>query len=258
MNHRNLQTIWQDSPSRKVLNRDCVHVWCANLDLPVAKIDQLATFLSTDEIARASKFRFLKHKRKFIAARVILRHLLGQYLNISSDKLEFTYSDHDKPQLASLMGNNNLQFNISHSHNYALFGFTNYCFIGVDLEFLREIKNSTELSKYYFTHREFKLIKNLTGRKQKKAFFQLWTAKKAFLKAISTGLANCLTSIELSYDQDSFKLLAINSNKSQVDDWSMYHFVPAKNYIAAIVNNKKTPQHQIDFWNWREESIKPI
>lgn len=66
-------TIWQNYFSQPKLPNDQVHIWVTSLDLPTAEINQLATFLSPDEVTRANKFHFIKHKKRFIAARDILR-----------------------------------------------------------------------------------------------------------------------------------------------------------------------------------------
>jgi 4'-phosphopantetheinyl transferase len=119
-------TIWQEPPSQPILASNRVHVWRASLNLPIDKIEQLATSLSTDELARANKFHFLEHKNRFIAARGTLRLLLGNYLQMSPNKLEFEYSDRGKSRLAASMSNSSLQFNVSHSQEYALYVFTNH------------------------------------------------------------------------------------------------------------------------------------
>ncbi|PSB08444.1 hypothetical protein C7B62_16780 [Pleurocapsa sp. CCALA 161] len=244
-------TIWQKPPYNFELANDRVHIWRANLDLPTAKIHQLNTLLSTDEVARANKFHFLEHKRRFIASRGILRQLLGNYLRISPENLEFEYGDRGKPQLAASMDNSFLQFNVSHSLDYALYGFTNHHLIGVDIEFLREMENATELAKRFFTHQEFQLMANLADEERQKAFFQLWTAKEAYLKALGTGLSSFLTDIELSLDRANYaKLLAIRGNIDAVSDWSMYFCIPAANYIAAITINTQISKQHINFWNW--------
>ena len=252
MNRGNkLNIIWQNSPDQPLLANNRVHVWRANLDLPTTEIERLAAFLSTDEIARANKFHFLEHKRRFIVARGILRQLLGNYLQISPNKIEFEYSDRGKPRLAASMGNSYIQFNVSHSLEYALYGFTNSYLIGVDLEFLREMRDATELAKRFFTNQEFQLIANLTHEEQQKAFFQLWTAKEAYLKAIGTGLSNSLTDIEITFSRAKEpKLLSVGKNIATVGNWSIYHFIPAANYVAAIIVNTQIPKRQINFWNW--------
>ena len=243
-------TVWLKPPFQPRLGDDRVHVWCASLKLPTNKIARLTALLSSNELARADKFYFPEHKERFIAARGILRQLLGSYLKISPKEIEFEYSDRGKPRLASSMVNSSLQFNVSHSLDYALYGFGNNYLIGVDLEYLREMEDVVELAKRFFTHREYQLITNLSGKEQQKAFFQLWTAKEAYLKAIGTGLSDSLTDIELTSDGINLKLQAINGNVSDLSDWSMYHFAPAANYVSTIIVNTRIPKQQIDFWSW--------
>jgi 4'-phosphopantetheinyl transferase len=81
--------------------------------------------------------------------------LLGNYLQMSPNKIEFEYNGRGKPRLAASMSNSSLQFNVSHSQEYALYVFTNHHLIGVDVEYLREMGNITELAQRFITHREF-------------------------------------------------------------------------------------------------------
>ncbi|MEM9508839.1 MAG: hypothetical protein AAGA16_14335, partial [Cyanobacteria bacterium P01_E01_bin.35] len=58
-------SVWQDPLHQPRLEDDQVHIWRANLNLPDLEIDRLATYLSPDEHARASKFRFPQHQTRF-------------------------------------------------------------------------------------------------------------------------------------------------------------------------------------------------
>ncbi|MGL6345273.1 MAG: 4'-phosphopantetheinyl transferase family protein, partial [Waterburya sp.] len=150
-NNNHQDTIWQHPPQQPRLDHNQVHVWRANLDLPTTAIEELAAILSHDEIARANRFRFTKDRNRFIAARSILRQLLGKYLQITPDKLEFEYSDRGKPRLSASMPNSFLQFNVSHSHEYALYGFIYDQAIGVDIEYLREMSDAVKIAERFFS-----------------------------------------------------------------------------------------------------------
>ena len=246
-------TIWQHPPQQPILSNNQVHVWRANLELSTTAIEQLATCLSSDEISRANKFRFPIHKRRFIVARGILRQLLGNYLQLSPERIEFEYGDRGKPRLATSVAESSLQFNISHSEEYALYGFTHHHLIGVDLEYLREMKDAVKLAERFFSPREFKFLASLTEKQQRKVFFQLWTAKEAYLKAIGTGLTNSLASIDISFDQaGNPNLLSIEGDLGATANWFMYPCVPETNYVATVAIKTQTNGQQIDFWNWHQ------
>ena len=241
---------WQHSINLPTLDKDRVHLWRARLDLNDSEVDRLASVLSSDEVARANRFRFARHRRRFIVARGILRQLLGNYLNIEPKDLQFDYGDRGKPLLKSNQSES-LQFNLSHSHEYALYGFTYHHLIGVDLEFLRE-SDCMKIARRFFSDEEYELLIRANEDARAKLFFQLWTAKEAYLKAIGTGLADSLADVNLAIDEVlSPRLLAIKGDKLAAAKWSLYSCIPATGYIASIAI-KTTPFVPIDFWHWHQ------
>ncbi|BAZ44768.1 phosphopantetheine-protein transferase [Chondrocystis sp. NIES-4102] len=243
----NQDITWQQLTQHPVLNDSQVHVWRANLDLPTNTIEQLTSYLSEDEIARAYKFRFQQHQRRFIAARGILRQILGNYLQISPPNLQFEYSDRGKPSIS----NNALQFNVSHSHEYALYGFTYQQAIGVDLEYTRSMPDTLKIAQRFFSPREFKLISDVTSEQQSTTFFKIWTAKEAYLKAVGTGLSGSLSAVEISLDLDLHpQLIAIDGSTTALSNWSIYPCIPTTDYQAAIAISTPVTPDKIYLYNW--------
>ncbi|MGB5714370.1 MAG: 4'-phosphopantetheinyl transferase superfamily protein, partial [Waterburya sp.] len=248
-----IDTVWQDPSQPPILDNDQVHVWRANLDLPDADIVRLAAFLSPDELTRANKFRFPHLKRRFTAARGILRQLLGNYLSIKPNDLTFEYSDRGKPRLSSSKQDSLPNFNLSHSQEYALYGFTYHDPIGVDLEYIREMPDALKIAQRFFSAREYQLIKDAASKEQPALFFKLWTAKEAYLKAVGTGLAGSLDSVDIEFNlARSPRLQAIQGDKAAAADWSLYPCLPATDYVGAIaIKIDKSPK-QISFWHWHQ------
>ncbi|HSE23485.1 MAG TPA: amino acid adenylation domain-containing protein, partial [Pyrinomonadaceae bacterium] len=75
-----------------VLGEAEVHVWRASLNLKPASVHALLQTLSADEIARASSFYFEQDRTRFIAARGLLRKILGHYLRTEAASLTFSYN----------------------------------------------------------------------------------------------------------------------------------------------------------------------
>ena len=243
--------IWQNPLHHPVLDRERVHIWRANLDISPDEVTHLSTLLSLDETARANKYRFPEHKRRFIVARGILRQLLGNYLDISPNDLKFEYGDRGKPHVLGSNTCKALQFNISHSEEYALFGFTSDRLIGVDIEYLREMPDAVKIAKRFFSPKEYDLIRNLNAKQQCQAFFKLWTAKEAYFKAIGTGLSGYLASIDINFDSSGDRIrLSSSDNSTSVDNWSIYPCVPASNYVGTIAIDTRVVKQQIHFWSW--------
>ena len=249
-------TVWQSLSSQPVLNKDEVHIWRANLDVSPTQVDSMIELLSADEIHRADRFRFPKHRRRFIVTRSILRKLLGNYLNINPTEVKFDYSDRGKPKLSNLCIGHTLQFNISHSHEYALLGFTTHNLIGVDLEYLREMPDAVKIARRFFSAREYDLIKNLVPEQQSQAFLQLWTTKEAYLKAIGTGLSGSLTDVELDFRQDdnTVFLMALDRERSSVNSWSIHSCIPTSDYVGTVAIKTQINKQKINFLTWHQNS----
>lgn len=232
--------VWQNPSPDLVLLNDQIHVWRANLDLTPQQIEKLEIILSEDEKLRANRFRFAKHRRRFIAARAILRELLAGYLQSSAEQISFTYNPQGKPELASSFNNSHLQFNISHSEDLALYSFNYQQKIGIDLEYLRENVDYASIAKRFFCETEFKLINSCIAEQQQQRFYQLWTAKEAYLKAIGKGLGGGLETSEIKLDSEDNIYLHSISNKPEIaNDWSLYNFIPETNFVATIALSGK-------------------
>ncbi len=108
---------------------DEVHVWRVELDRPVAGI------LSGDEKQRADRFHFERDRRRFSAARTWLRVLIGRYLGVPAEEVQFRYGEHGKPAVAG--SDAGLEFNLAHSGELALIAFTHNQPVGIDVEFPR-------------------------------------------------------------------------------------------------------------------------
>ena len=90
--------MWLNSPDNLILSEDEAHIWRADLELDEYVQSTFLKVLSTDEQKRAQKFRFAKDSRNFIAARGILRSLIGKYLERDPAEISFHYSRFGKPR----------------------------------------------------------------------------------------------------------------------------------------------------------------
>jgi 4'-phosphopantetheinyl transferase len=146
--------------------------------------------------------------------------------------VQFAYSSKGKPSLAGPSINpmvDALQFNMSHSHELALCAVSLGKEVGIDVEYLRPMPEAESLAKRFFAESEYALIQALPIKEQAHAFFRLWTAKEAYLKATGQGLGHPLEQVEIISAQGSWAL------SEALPGWSLQSFVPMPNYLAALV-----------------------
>src|SRR5436305_1268900 len=90
---------WHKPPANLALGADEVHVWCASLNRPPHQLQHLHGILASEERGRAARFHFARDRRRFIAARGLLREILSRYLKLLPESLIFKYTSYGKPYL---------------------------------------------------------------------------------------------------------------------------------------------------------------
>ena len=218
------------------LSSDEVHVWQAFLDREESQLNELAQTLSENELLKAMRFYFQKDKRRFVVTHGILRNILGRYLNVEPNRLKFSYGRHGKPTLTGVTDGHSLCFNISHSHSLALFAFAWGRKIGVDVEYVRSMPDAEEIADRFFSSRENAVFRTVPAGKKLEAFFNCWTRKEAFLKAIGDGLTRSLDSFEVSlFPGKPARLLCVGGDPLEASRWRLRALTPAHGYVGAFV-----------------------
>ncbi|MEZ4557481.1 MAG: 4'-phosphopantetheinyl transferase superfamily protein [Caldilineaceae bacterium] len=214
------------------LTRGTVHLWRVALDQPQSRVDTLRTLLSGDEIARADGFRFPRHRRRFIVARAALRWTAGAYLQAAPETLRFDYTPHGKPFLPDVP----LQFNLSHAGELALLAFAWERPVGVDIEMIRPLDGLEALAAANFAAAEVDALLTLPPPERQRAFFNGWTRKEAFVKAVGDGLIYPLDRFAVSLTPGApARLLHIDGDANAARQWFMVAFEPTPSSVAALV-----------------------
>ncbi|MBU7586765.1 MAG: 4'-phosphopantetheinyl transferase superfamily protein [Nostoc sp. TH1S01] len=218
---------WVPAPADLTLLANEVHIWRIDLEIADSLRENLAATLSSDELARANRFRFPEHRQRFIAGRGSLRNILGRYLKIEPQQVRFDYEPRGKPLLADSLAASGLLFNLSHSQDLALCAVNYTRKIGIDLEYIRSVSDLEALAQRFFLPREYELVRSLPPHQQQEVFFRYWTCKEAYLKATGDGISQ-LEQVEVSLTPTQQAKLLTS------EDWSLVEFTPADNYRAAV------------------------
>lgn len=219
--------LWLTAPTNLTLLSDEMHIWRIELARPAPELQALQTTLSSDEIARAQRFYFEQHRQRFIAGRGILRTILGRYLGVEPQAVQFTYEPRGKPVLADTYSCSSLSFNLSHSQDLALCAVSSNRQVGIDIEHMRSVSDVEALAERFFAPREYAVVRSLPPEQQKQVFFRYWTCKEAYLKAIGVGLVQ-LEKVEISLTPEQPAKLITD------EEWSLIELLPADNYVGAV------------------------
>jgi 4'-phosphopantetheinyl transferase len=234
----------------KELTTDEIHIWCASLEQPASRFQRLTQLLSMDERIMAKRFHFERDRKRFIARRGILRTILGAYLGMEPSQIQFCYVKNGKPALSDTFGKGKICFNSSHSEGLALYAFTHDCEIGVDIECIRDIPEMEQIAERFFSARENAVLRALPQSKKKEAFFNCWTRKEAFIKAIGDGLSWPLDEFDVSLvPGEPARLLRIEGDSEAVSPWSIQELKPAFGFAAAFAARGRIGQIHLQQWS---------
>ena len=226
---------WSAPPAALALGHGQVHVWRASLDRLGSRAEELQSLLDADERERATRFRFEQDRLRFIVARGVLRMLLGRYLARHPSELTFVYSPLGKPSLPPDLRARLLRFNLSHSNEFALFAFTFEGEVGIDIEQLCADFPEEEIAERFFSSGEVAALGALAPALKTEGFFNCWTRKEAYIKAVGDGLSHQLEHFSVSLAPDEPAALIASADPLELSRWSFRELTPAPGYVAALV-----------------------
>lgn len=214
-----------------------VHVWRVPLRRDDATRERLAHTLSPEEQARAARFRFDRHRERFLVAHGVLRTVLSGYVGSSPEELRFDAEPDGKPFLATRT-DDDLRFNLSHSAGLALVAVSAGREIGVDVERIEPKRDLDGLARRFFAPEERDALLRLPPDERDAGFFRYWTMKEAYLKAVGTGLGRALASFAISARDDGPPRL-LRSDAGDADRWYFECLEVGPGFAGALVTSRR-------------------
>lgn len=172
-------------------------IWLCELDASDGCVDECRQHITLGERERAARFLSDRSRNRFIVGRAVLRRLLAAYLSKPSIAIEFAIEEHGKPGLADA----SLNFNVAHSEDWLLMGFSADGQIGVDIERHRPVLHEQEIARKCYTYRELAKLQSVAIETREEAFFRIWTRKEAAVKWHGSGLQLPLNEFDVPLDE---------------------------------------------------------
>lgn len=259
------QTTWIHPPQNLDLTVDRVDVWRVHLS---STTPNEAT-LSADERQRASRFHFDTDRDRYIVAHASLRDILSRYMQCEPNELVFSVNEYGKPGLSrssdsakrprgvsrslkpatEVATTKDVEFNLSHSGDFALVAVTRGRKVGIDVELIREDIELENLARRNFSQRENQELMTLPVEQQTLGFFNCWTRKEAYIKAQGLGLSLPLDSFDVSLAPSEPAILrATRPDAKEASRWSLHSLNVESDYAAALAVEGN--DLEIRYWGW--------
>lgn len=163
--------------------------------------------------------------------RMPLRALLALYLRVPADAVEMIEGAHGRPELVDPW-RGSLGFNWSHSGETALIAVTRGGAPGIDVERLVFRPRTMALAKRFFHPEETAALASLPEPQRQRAFFELWTAKEAVLKAMGRGIAFGLHRLKFAVSPAPTRLLWLEGDDAA--QWQVQSLPIDAGHVAAV------------------------
>lgn len=183
---------------RDIYSKKGIDIWYGDI-VPTGNdtVEKYKTLLNTSERVRMDKFSTEQLRQHFLGVRGRLRTLLAEYTGTRPELIRFTQEEYGKPFLPD---HPEIAFNISHSGNKLAVAVGKQCQLGIDIEFWRCKVDFSALVEKCFADVEKRFWHDSPEETKKAVFYEFWTKKESFVKAVGRGIAlgmeQCVVSLE--------------------------------------------------------------
>jgi len=224
-------------PRSLELSPGIIDLWVAHVPdwMRGQAIEELIEVLSQEEKDRARKFAFDRDRDVYHLAHGMLRIVLSSYDGRDPSDWRFAANRHGKPSIEGF-NTQSLRFNISHTAGLAVVAVTRENEVGVDVESLTRTRVRIELaSKAFAPIEREKLLVMDDVEAMRNRFFQIWTLKESFIKAMGRGLSLPLDQFWFEWRESDRPDFQIDPTVGEVaDDWRFELIREVPEYVIAV------------------------
>lgn len=149
------------------------------------------SLMSEEKRRKLNNFLYEDDRKRTVAGELLARRMISPQIGLPVEKIEFEIDERGKPFVLG----GGIEFNISHSDGAAV-----CCVdtkpVGIDVEKIRSV-NPAVLKRVCKDNDYDYIISgepaDVLSREQLYRFFEVWTAKEAYLKRIGTGIKDIKT-----------------------------------------------------------------
>lgn len=202
---------------------------------PGAGVARAWASLASEERVRADRMKDAGARRRFVTGRAFLRAALARLTGTAARDLRLGYGAHGKPFLPG-----GPSFSLSHSGERMLIAVATRGRVGADVERIRPVRRLDALAARWLAPSEQAWLAAVRESEREAAFFDVWTRKEAFAKALGRGLATPLRSFSVEVGAGPGApghdggLAALAVAGEHADGWTVAGLAAAPGTAAAV------------------------
>lgn len=225
--------------TREPLRDDEVSVWLAEpaAGRAPAERQRLRALLSDDERERLERFRFDEDRLAFLTAHALLRMALSRHAAVSPEAWTFQAGPYGQPSIAAPRCG--LCFSLSHTRGLVACAVAADRPLGIDVEDASR-RAPLEVAERYFAPGERRDIGAAPPHEQARRFFEYWTLKEAYAKALGLGLQLPFDRFELRREGTGWRVTALDPAPGDAGAGFWLHAWSTPTHQAALAVGART------------------
>lgn len=226
-----------DHKTPLVLDVGSIDIWMVDLNRPfeTERLAHFDTVLSGQERKTRERFVLQEHRTRYMIAHALLRLTLSSYFDVMPADWRFCTNRYGRPGLVSGQTNHPLHFNLSYAHGLVACAITQVGEVGVDVEWLERDCNILDIAERFFCRSEVEDLVHLSPTRRRERFFEYWTLKEAYLKALGVGLHHPIDAVAFEIDaQGRISATIVDERRHGESHWSFHSIRPTGSHISAV------------------------
>lgn len=162
-----------------------------------ARLHALSGLIAPEKRRKLARLKQQADAVRALYGDLLVRDTACKVLGVKNDALRFTTGTYGKPYLADYPS---FHYNLSHSGNWIALIYGDQP-VGIDVEKHKEA-DFLSLSDLCMTPAEQKTLRALRGAARLRYFYEIWTLKESYVKAVGKGLSLPLESFEVQVSEE--------------------------------------------------------
>lgn len=206
-----------------------IHVWILQWRSMTDWIKENWGILNEEEIKQYTSYVKYEDMMRGAIGRIAVKKISSSYLGKEIKEIQIERGRFGKPYLYCSGNHLSINYNLSHSGEIVMLAFGRNVQVGVDVQVIKQIQEYQRLAENYFSPEEAAVV---IQQNNIESFFEYWTAKEAYVKAIGCGFCK-------DFDSFSVKIGGTSSERFGGQIWQICQITVDKCHKACLVYGRR-------------------
>ncbi|OBR68500.1 hypothetical protein A7K91_09890 [Paenibacillus oryzae] len=194
------------------------------------RIAAWSELVSLERAQRISRFRRWEDQWRSLAGDMLVRYVLKERYGLPDSAILFKRNADNKPELVG----GEVQFNVSHSGIWTVAAYHSEL-VGIDIEKVGIA--DMELARSMFAPAEYEALCRVSAERRNRFFYDIWTGKESYIKALGKGLSIPLDSFSVIEEADGIGAGKCGSAIAEAESarlWYLRSYHVADGYALSV------------------------